>query len=153
MDVADAEARPQLGPNVEAIVEACASLQERGVQVRLQFCSKAGGQLLPSPEAIKALAQFLSSIDFHSVPDLLATTVSFVHGSRACFTDAQVKALPSASQSLQTLCISEHVYRQTSPAPFQAQIPSIAALSNLTKLHLTMCGPARFWPISTTLKH
>ncbi len=114
----------------------------------LHFCSKAGGQLVPSPEAIKALAQFLSSINFHSVPDLLATTVSFVHGSQACFTDAQVEALPSASQSLQTLCISEHVYTQSSPAPFQAQISSVAALSNLTKLHLTICGQPDFRPLA-----
>lgn len=37
MDVSDVEAGPQLGPNVEAIVEACALLQERGVQVCLHF--------------------------------------------------------------------------------------------------------------------
>ncbi|DBB17661.1 TPA: hypothetical protein ACH3X3_002702 [Trebouxia sp. C0006] len=142
------EVEPQLGLSTEAIAVACAWLQERGAHVCLQLCSKAGGQLVPSPEAVRMLAPFLSSIDFHSVPDLLATTVSFVHGSRACFTDAQVEALPSASQSLQTLCISEHVYRHTSPAPFQAQIPSIAALSNLTKLHLTMGGQPDFRPLA-----
>ncbi len=113
---------------------------------------KAGGQLVPSPEAIKALAQFLSSIDFHSVPDLLATTVSFVHGSQACFTDAQVEALPSDSQSMQTLCISEHVYSQTNPALFRVQMPSVAALSNLTKLHLTMWVQPDFCPLAQLTK-
>ena len=62
----------------------------------LHLCSKNGGQLAPSPEAIRMLAPFLSSIDYQSVPDLLATTVSFVRGSQACFKDAQVEALSSA---------------------------------------------------------
>ena len=88
----------------------------------------------------------------HSVPDLLVGTVSFVHGSKACFTDIQVEALPSASQSLQTLCISEHVYSHTSPASFQAQIPSIAALSNLTKLHVTFRGQPDFGPLAQLTK-
>ena len=150
--VSNAEAEPQLGLCVEAIAMACTWLQERGGQVCLQLCSKPGGQLAPSPEAIRMLAPFLSSIDYHSVPDLLATTSPFVHGSRACFTDAQVEALLSAKQSLQALCISEHVYGQISPAPFQAQIPSIAALSNLTKLHLSMCGQPDFRPLAQLTK-
>jgi len=147
-----AEAEPQLVLSVKAIAVACAWLQERGVQVCLHLCSKAGGQLVPSPEAIKTLAPFLSSIDFHPVPDLLATTISCVHGSQACFTEAQVEALPSASQSLQTLCISEHVYSQTSPAPIQAQISSVAALSNVTKLHLTIRGQPDFRPLAPLTK-
>ncbi len=152
MDMSDAEAGPQLGPNVDTIVAACAWLQERGVQVCLHLCSKAGGQLLPSTEAIRALAQFLSSIDFHSVPDLLATTSPFVHGCQACFTDALVEALPSASQSLQTLCISGHVYGQLSPTPSQIQISLVAALSNLTKLHLTMGSQPDFRPLAQLTK-
>ena len=48
--------------------------------------------------------------------------------------------------------MSEHVYGQISPAPFQAQIPSIAALSNLTKLHLTMCGQPDFCPLAQLTK-
>ena len=86
------------------------------------------------------------------MPDLLATTSPFVHGSKACFTDAQVEALPSASQLLQTLCISEHVYGQISPAPFQAQISSVAALSNLTKLHLTFLEQPDFRPLAQLTK-
>jgi len=98
------------------------------------------------------LAPFLSSIDYHSVPDLLATTSPFVHGSKVCFTDAQVEALPLASQSLQTLCISEHVYGYTSSAPFQTKISSVAALSNLTKLHLTFHGQPDFRPLAQLTK-
>ena len=152
LHMSNAEAELQLGLSVEAIAIACTWLQERGVQVCLHLCSKAGGQLAPSPEAIRMLAPFLSSIDYHSVPDLLASTVSFVHGSQACFSDAQVEALPSASQSLQTLCISENVYGQTSSAPFQAQISSVAALSNLTKLHLTMGSQPDFGPLAQLTK-
>ena len=150
--MSNAEAEPQLSLSIEAIAAACAWLQARGVQVCLHLCSEPGGQLAPSPKAIRVLAPFLSSIDYHSVPDLLATTSPFVHGSQACFTDAQVEALPPASQSLQTLCISEHVYSHTSPASFQAQIPSIAALSNLTKLHVTFRGQPDFGPLAQLTK-
>ncbi len=150
--MSNAETEPQFGVSIEAIAVAYSWLQERGVQVCLHLCSKAGGQLAPSPEAIRMLAPFFSSIDYHTVPDLLATTSPFVHGSKACFTDAQVEALPSASQLLQTLCISEHVYGQISPAPFQAQISSVAALSNLTKLHLTFLEQPDFRPLAQLTK-
>ncbi len=150
--MSNAEAEPQLGLSIEVITVACTWLQERGVQVCLHLYSKPGGQLAPSPEAIMMLAPFLSSIDYHTVPDLLATTSPFVHGSKACFTDAQVEALLSASQSLQTLCISEHMYGQISPAPFQAQIPTVAALSNLTKLHLTFLEQPDFRPLAQLTK-
>ena len=63
-----------------------------------------------------------------------------------------MEALPSASQLLQTLCISEHVYGQISPAPFQAQISSVAALSNLTKLHLTFLEQPDFRPLAQLTK-
>ena len=126
--MSNAEAEPQLGVSIEAIAVVCAWLQERGVQVCQHLCSRAGGQLAPSPEAIKMLAPFFSSIDHHTVPDLLATASPFVHGFKAFFTDAQVEALPSASQLLQTLCISEHVYGQISLRPL-AQLTKIEDLA------------------------
>ena len=59
--MSNAETEPQFGVSIEAIAVAYSGLQERGVQVCLHLCSKAGGQLAPSPEAIRMLAPFFSS--------------------------------------------------------------------------------------------
>ena len=124
------------------IAIACTWLQDRGVQVCLELSSTANTKSAPAPAVVKQLAPFLSSVDYHPIPDLLAHVPFSTH--TPYFTESHVTALASGGQLLQTLCISACVQ----PDPFAAMMPSIAALSNLTKLHLNMRGQPDFSPLA-----
>ncbi len=107
--------------------------------MRLKLCPEPQHRRLPWTDTLTQLAPLLESVDYHSVPDLLATQVAFIHGSQACFGPDHVKALQAASH-LQTLCISDSVHvmvQQQGITSLVSSIPTIANMRSLTKLHLT----------------
>ena len=146
LPVRSSEADAESDKDASFIAIACTWLQDRGVQVCLELSSTAKAKLAPAPEVIKQLAPFLRSVDYHPMPNLLELFPPLTHNSQLCFTESHVGALASAGQLLQTLCISDCV--QPYSDSFQAQIPSIAALSNLTKLHLDLRGQPDFRPLA-----
>ena len=134
------------------IAIACTWLQDRGVQVCLELSSTAKAKSVPAPAVIKQLAPFFSSVDYHPMPtadereSYTFWMGNYTDNSQLCLTESHVSALASGGQSLQTLCISDVV--QPHWVLFTAQIPSIAALSNLTKLHLNLRGQPDFSPLA-----
>ena len=143
---ADANTQPK---DASVIAIACTWLQDRGVQVCLELSSKAKAKLVPVPKVVKKLAPFLRSVDYHPMRNLFAHFFHLARNSQLCFTDSHVSSLASTSHSLQTLCISECIPPSLS---FRAQMPLIAAMSNLTKLRLYMRGQPDFSPLAQLTK-
>ena len=147
---ADANTQPRCVKDASFIALACTWLQDRGVQVCLELSATAKAKLAPAPAVVKQLAPFFSSVDYHSMPDVLEpfplSTHNLTDSSQLCLTESHVSSLASGGQLLLTLCISDCV--QPYSVSFTAQIPSIAALTNLTKLHLNLRGQPDFSPLA-----